>query len=101
MASGKQWLEGEAGVRDADSEVAAGAFDGDRGVVIVDQSKHVNQFVVTGADGFAEEGPEPVGQEILFEDEAQPFGNAIIDDVVSVVCEGLKAIEQIVDQMMQ
>jgi hypothetical protein len=56
-------------VRDADSEMVGGVPDGDGSLVVVDECKDVDRFVLAGLEGVAEEVPDFIGEGVLFGDE--------------------------------
>lgn len=81
--------------------MVGGVFDRNSGVKVVDEGEDVDRFILAGAEGVAEEVPEFVGEDILFGDETQSLRYAIVEDVVPVVGKGLKAGEQVVDQLIK
>ena len=91
----------EEAIADAESEVGAFAFDGDGRFVVVDESEDVDVRVLAGVEGAPEEFPQVEGEEVFLGDKAKALGYAIVEDVVSVMSQGLKTGEQIVDQLMQ
>lgn len=109
------WLAGEAGVRDAVSELVGGVLHGNGGVVIVDQGEDMDWFVVTGAKGVTEKVPDVGSKRGLFGDETKSLRHAIVDDVVPgaivddivpgaivpVAGKGLDIGQQIVDQLVE
>jgi hypothetical protein len=93
-------LAGQAGVRDADSEMVGGVFDRNGGLVVVDEGKDVDTFVLAGLEGVAEEVPEFGCEEVLFGDKTQSFRQAVVDKVVAAARKWLEADEQVVDQVV-
>ncbi len=75
-------------------------FDGNGGLVVVDEGKDMDRSILAGAEGVAEEVPEFVCQEVLFGDKTQSLGQAVVDKVVAAVGKVLEAGEQVVDQVV-
>jgi hypothetical protein len=73
-AKGKQELEicnglsGEAGVGDAEGEVLVDVLNGNGSLVVVDEGKDMDTFVVVGLKRMAEEVPEFESEDVLFGD---------------------------------
>lgn len=61
-------LYGEAGVGDAQGVILAGVFNGNGGLVVVDEREDVDTFVVVGLKGMTEEVPEFKCEHVLFGD---------------------------------
>ena len=78
-----------------------GVFDGNGGLVVVDEGEDVDRFILAGAEGVAEEVPEFVCQEVLFGDKTQSLRDSVVDDIVPVVGKGLEAGKQVVDQLVK
>jgi hypothetical protein len=97
----KRVLPGQAGVRDAEGEIVGGVFDGNGSVVVVDERKDVDGFVLAGAEGVSEEVPEFVREEVLFGNKTKSLRHPIVDDVVPVAGRRLEAGEQVVDQLVK
>ena len=94
-------LERQSAIADAEGEVGAVAFDGDRRFVVVDEGEDVNVCILAGVEGAAKEVPYLDGEEVFLGDKAQPLRYAIMQDVIAVVSQGLEAGQQIVDQLVQ
>ena len=68
--------------------------------MVVDESEDVDVGILAGVKGASEEFPYVEGEEVFLSDKAKTLGYAIVQDVVTVVSQGLEACEQIVDQLM-
>ena len=101
MTGGVKGLQGQPGVGDANGEIVGGVFDGNGGLVVVDEGEDMDGFVLAGSEGVAEEVPEFVGEEVFLGDKTQPLGHAVVDDIVPVVGKGLEAGKQVVDQLVK
>ena len=66
--AGRDGLSGEAGVGDAEGEVLVGVLNGNGRLVVVDEGKDLDTFVVVGLKGMAEEVPEFESEDVLFGD---------------------------------
>jgi hypothetical protein len=94
-------LERQAAIADAEGEVGVVAFDGNRSFVVVYEGEDVNVCILAGVEGATKEVPYIGGKKVFLGDKAQSLRYAIMQDVIAVKSKGLKAGQQIVDQLMQ